>query len=614
MKWSEAQFQVRIVVPVALLLAGGVALAMACSEPVEEESAEFFVEIDQAASTLEVEEGETVVIAAAVTNSGELDGTQQVGMKVDELTDAATQEISLDAGAETVVDFEIATDAGDAGTYTAEVWTEDDGDTVEVTVEESQFEEYTVAIDDAASSLDVEEGDTVEVAVDVENVGHAEGAQFIEFSIDGVVEHTAGEIVLDPGESVTVNFEWDTEEGDGGSYTADVRSDDDQDSADITVSAQEVLATLEGAVEDADTGEPLEPVEVQLFEDGDDEAVDSVATGTDGEFQFAELEPGDYELVLQAPGLNPGHTVDEADEGNVVAVTVDEDTVVQDLTVDWLRQTDLIVDGGFIELDYEPTDGMSLDLPGCEDGEDGWEPIPSDPDDDIEVSYDPEDVCFQLSDVDVSVSGVLDLEPADVVFPDITADVDDENGDIHEALESATVTLETLVDNASGMVDYTEGSLDVGLDVRFLISGEAHSAGFTGYFGAHEETEAYDCQLTGGWGGGDLEDPEVDEDDLQLGDYVHDPIEMRLTTGESGPDGAEGAGFDSGVFFVIDNALEVGRLSEGEHGGDDAGGASCGEFTAVEDEEIDFAQMINDMLNLPNEEGDVLIEFDFLVP
>lgn len=607
MKWYSSNWSVGVLFGVLI----AALMISACGEEPAEEVAHFAVEIDVDESELDVTEGDDVVVVADIENTGDLRGIQNIEFEIDGVVDPTDEEVELDGGETETVDFTWTTDVGDAGDYTAEVRSDDDEDSADVTVEEGEAESFfAVSIDEGESVLDVYEGETVELVAEVTNTGEATDTQDVEIVFENgtTVEFDVAPQTLEPQEGVELTAPWETEEGHADEYTGTVTTDDDEDSTTITVSEPPEAATVSGTAEDAETEEPLEGVDVALYEDGEDDPVDTVTTDGDGDYGFEDLAPGDYDITLSAPGLNPDHTIDEADNGNVVSVSVDEgEDVDQDLTVDWLRETDLYVDGGVFEFDYEPDDDLDLELPGCEESDGNWEPVTPDDPDNIDVSYDPDDECFRLEGVGVTIGdGELDIAAEDVHFPEITAEVDDQDDNIDENLESATVSLETVIDDAAGSVDYTDGSLDIDMDVRFLVGGTAHSNGLSVDFGTEYGYD--DCQLTGAWGG-DVEDPADDD-----GDYLHDPIEISLTTGESGSDGAEGEAYDDGVFIVVDNALEIGRMSEGEHGADDPGGASCGYFDDVEDEEIDFAAFINDMLNLPNEEGDVLIELELLVP
>lgn len=612
------RYQQLLKVSTMALLVALFGLVSACGgedDPAEVETADFAVEIDVEASQLEVGAGATVEVHADIENIGDAQGIQDIEFEIGDAFEATEEEVELGTDESTTVTFQWETAEGDEGDYTAVVRSDDDEDSVDVIVDVGVEAFFAIYFDEAESTLDVTLGDPLEFVVEVENTGAVADTQEVSFFVDdtelGFQEGAQPEATLEPGESEMMGFNLPTGEGEtglgAGDYVLTAMTDDDDDSVDISVAEPDVDPAIGGVVIDDETDEPLEGVEVALYEAGDEDVVDTVVTDADGEYEFADVDDGDYEITLSAPGLNPDHVIDESDNGNVVTVSVDGDVVDQDLTVEWLRTTDLFVDGGILEFDFQAYDDMTLELPGCEEDGGSWMPVMPDDPDNIDVSYDPDDACFRIEDVAVSIAdGELDFGADDVHFPEISAEIDDSDGTIHDALTSATVNLETVVEDVAGDVNYVDGSLNIDLDVRFLVGGSAHSAGFSVDFGTDAGYD--DCQLTGAWGG-DVENPAEDD-----GDYLHDPIEIRVTTGESGPDALEGETYEDGVFVVIDNALEIGQISEGEYGVDNPGGAACGYFDEVDGEEIDYAGFINDMLNLPNEGGDVLIEFDFLVP
>ena len=64
---------------------------------------------------MEVDIGESVTVSVVVTNTGDLEGTYEVTLRIDGVV-VATQEVTLAAGASQTVTFTVAEDV--AGTYT----------------------------------------------------------------------------------------------------------------------------------------------------------------------------------------------------------------------------------------------------------------------------------------------------------------------------------------------------------------------------------------------------------------------------------------------------------------------------------------------------------------
>lgn len=72
------------------------------------------------------------------------------------------------------------------------------------------------------------------MTVTITNIGEQAGTKVVDFGIvDGVDE--TGEFSLEPGESTSVTFEWPTEQGDMGTYTAFGESEDSRDEASVTI-------------------------------------------------------------------------------------------------------------------------------------------------------------------------------------------------------------------------------------------------------------------------------------------------------------------------------------------------------------------------------------------
>jgi hypothetical protein len=100
---------------------------------VEEAPANFDVAIDTTNSP--VVEGETVVVTATFTNTGDQQGTQTITATAGSLG-SITRTVTLDGGESRTETFPVPTSAGDAGTYTITVESENDTATTGVTVEE----------------------------------------------------------------------------------------------------------------------------------------------------------------------------------------------------------------------------------------------------------------------------------------------------------------------------------------------------------------------------------------------------------------------------------------------------------------------------------------------
>jgi hypothetical protein len=180
-----------------------------------------------------VGEGDTLSVDAQIENTGDEGGTQAVTLDVAGLGQDST-DVTLDGGDSTTETLSVATGSGDAGSYTATVASDDDSDSVGVTVAEPAA--FDVAIVDTNSPI--LDGETLSVDVRVENTGGLEGTQSVDLSVGGTVRGTST-VTLAGGESNVTTVSWTTADGDSGDYEITVASDDDQSQTTVRVADDE---------------------------------------------------------------------------------------------------------------------------------------------------------------------------------------------------------------------------------------------------------------------------------------------------------------------------------------------------------------------------------------
>lgn len=115
----------------------------------------------------------------------------------------------------------------------------EDVDDIEVacqTPAPAQSATFEVAIDVSSSQLEVGATETVLVAVEVENTAEESGTADIDLVIDDQFEATEQRSV-DGLATESLAFEWTTDADDVGTYTAEVSSPDDSDSAPVIVNS-----------------------------------------------------------------------------------------------------------------------------------------------------------------------------------------------------------------------------------------------------------------------------------------------------------------------------------------------------------------------------------------
>jgi len=191
--------------------------------------ADFKVTVDGTNSP--VREGETLTVDVTAENTGGESDTQTLSLTVGG-TERDPKDITLNGGETTTETLQWTTGEGDAGDYTLTVESENDTDTASVTVKDTPGANFEVTIDGTNSP--VTEGETLTVDVTAENTGDGSGTQTVSLSVGGT-ERDSLELTLSGGDTSSGTLTWTTEKGDGGSYTATVESENDTDTAAVTV-------------------------------------------------------------------------------------------------------------------------------------------------------------------------------------------------------------------------------------------------------------------------------------------------------------------------------------------------------------------------------------------
>jgi hypothetical protein len=154
-----------------------------------------FIPSDLSITPAVVDVGEEVTISVLATNTGDLIGSYEVTLKMDDVV-VATKEVTLIGGASQEVTFTTTKDV--AGTYTVDV----NGLTGEFVVRSpAVFEVSQLSIVPA----EVGSGEAVTISAVVTNSGEDEGSYAITLKIDTAVEATK-EVTLAAGEKTTVTF------------------------------------------------------------------------------------------------------------------------------------------------------------------------------------------------------------------------------------------------------------------------------------------------------------------------------------------------------------------------------------------------------------------------
>ncbi|WP_079890818.1 S8 family serine peptidase [Halococcus agarilyticus] len=216
----------------------------------------------------EVNETETFNVTVDLENPGDEGALQEIAFHVaenesdlgegepvaTEIVDMAPEGVDdpVDRPHETTVAFEIDASNLPAGDYYHGVFSEDDSATGEITVLGSNFE-----VSDLSAPAEVEQGDAFDVNATIANTGNQADTQTVEYRLDGTVERTTN-VTLGAGESTTVGFEdIETDGVSAGTYQHGVHTEDDSQTANITVLEGFFDVEITDAPDEASPGETV---------------------------------------------------------------------------------------------------------------------------------------------------------------------------------------------------------------------------------------------------------------------------------------------------------------------------------------------------------------------
>ena len=177
--------------------------------------------------------GENLTVSTLVENLGSGTDTQTIELDAGALGTNATQ-VTLEGGNTTELNLSVATEAGQAGEYTATVSSEDDSASANVIVLTPAA--LTVAVLETNTPV---EGERLNVTTQVENTGDVGATQTVTLDV-GALGTDSTSVTLGGGNSTNVTLSVGTSAGDAGSYTAAVSSDDDIDNTTATVATDAV--------------------------------------------------------------------------------------------------------------------------------------------------------------------------------------------------------------------------------------------------------------------------------------------------------------------------------------------------------------------------------------
>ena len=307
--------------------------------------ANFAIEITDANQPVE---GEEIEVQFEVENTGDVEETDTVTLTTDPDIGTNSTDVTLAGSEATDETLSVATEAGDAGEYTATVETNDDDSETVTVLAQAEF-----AVDIVETNAPVEEGDSLTVTAAIENVGDETETQSVTLDA-GDLGTDSADVTLAGDESTEETLTVDASAGDAGAYTATVETDDDDDSTSVTVLEP---ASFEVAILDASDGVAGDDIEVEFEVEntGDVEATQTV------ELDVESLGSDQTDVTLDGgesteESLSVDTTAGDAGE-YTATVASDDDTASTDVTVLESAAFDVeILDAG------EPVEGEELDV------------------------------------------------------------------------------------------------------------------------------------------------------------------------------------------------------------------------------------------------------------
>ena len=194
----------------------------------------FEVTVDQNASDLDVTAGEEATLVVEVENTGQVQGTRTVIALVEGNVVGAQTGVTIDGGQSQTLTFTWTTTAADGGSFTGEVTTSDDTATFSGSVALLPAH-FAVTVNEGASTLSGETGDTLSLVVEVENTGHQSGTRNLVVTLAGDVVAGQSGVQLDGEDSTQVTLTWTA--GTAGTFGGEVSTGDDSAAFSVTVDA-----------------------------------------------------------------------------------------------------------------------------------------------------------------------------------------------------------------------------------------------------------------------------------------------------------------------------------------------------------------------------------------
>lgn len=270
--------------------------------------------------------GESLNVAAEISNTGDAPGTQTISLQIDDEIVDTESDLSLEPGEQREVHLEWETDeATDPGAYTAAIVTENAQDQQDFDVlEPANFEIVSVEKNETINTTK-----ELTVQTEINNTGGIEAAQNVTLSIGNETVDSQN-ISVAPTTNESVSLHWDGSE-DPGEYLLEIQTDDDSHDQTIMVESPGFFA-----VEIIEKNDPIVAGEVlnvsaRIENTGDHNDTQDIHLEVGDEivdiYENLELRPGEDGTMMLSWATNetrePGmytisvHSSDDADQQDV---------------------------------------------------------------------------------------------------------------------------------------------------------------------------------------------------------------------------------------------------------------------------------------------------------
>jgi len=172
-------------------------------------------------------EGDTLEVSTVIENTGDISGIQDV--QLNSHLGSESETISLDPEQSKTVLFSVETTSSDAGEYYLEISTYDFSKTESIKILEPPYFEISIL----EMNTPINEGDLMEVSVEIENTGGVADEQVVEMNSE--IGNDTKTISLNPGETKTVDLGIETSIDDAGEYEITILTENDSKTGTVEI-------------------------------------------------------------------------------------------------------------------------------------------------------------------------------------------------------------------------------------------------------------------------------------------------------------------------------------------------------------------------------------------